>query len=96
MDKIDQVIAEKIRPILQAHQGDMEVVEITADGIVKVRLTGACANCPGAQQTLSDVVEEELRATCPAVKKVEAVCQVSDDLIQEALKILRKEKRSHE
>ena len=90
MDKIEQVIAEKIRPILKAHQGDIEVVEITTDGIVKVRMTGACASCPCAQQTLSDTVEEELREACPEVKGVEAVYQVSDDLIQQALKILQK------
>lgn len=92
MDKIPQLIEEKIRPILQAHQGDVELVEITSDGIVKVKLTGACATCPGAQQTLSDVVEAELMEVCPEVKGVISVSQVSEDLIQQALKILNKDK----
>lgn len=91
MDKIAQVIEEKIRPILQAHQGDLEVVEITSDGFVKVRLTGACAACPGAQQTLSEVVEAQLREACPEIKGVIPVFQVSDDLINQALRILRKD-----
>lgn len=93
MNKIDQVIADKIRPILQAHHGDMEVVEITADGIVKVRLIGACASCPGAQQTLSEIVETELRLACPEIQGVIPVFQVNEDLIQQALKILRKDNK---
>lgn len=92
MGKITQLIEEKVRPILQAHQGDIELVEITSDGIVKVKLTGACAACPGAQQTLSDVVEAELMAVCPEVKRVISVSQVSENLIQQALKILNKDK----
>ena len=92
MDKIAQVIEEKIRPILQAHQGDIELVEVTSDGIVKVKLFGACATCAGAQQTLSNLVEAELMAVCPALKGVIPVCQVSEDLIQQALKILHKDR----
>ena len=97
MDKIEQaaqiekVIEEKIRPVLHAHQGDVQFLEITADGFVKVRLTGACATCPGAQQTLSEVVETELQEAFPEIKGVIPVFQVSDDLINEALKIIRKE-----
>jgi len=93
MKKIAQVIEERIRPILQAHQGDIELVEITPEGMVKVRLMGACATCAGAQQTLSDVVETELMAACPEIKGVIPVFGVSDDLIQQALKILHKDKQ---
>jgi Fe-S cluster biogenesis protein NfuA len=91
MDKIAQIIEQKIRPILNVHQGDIEFVEITADGFVKVRLTGACRTCPGAQQTLSEVVETALKEVCPEIKGVIPVYQVSDDLLKQALKILRKE-----
>jgi Fe-S cluster biogenesis protein NfuA len=92
-DQIKKVIEEKIRPILHAHNGDVEFVEITADGYVKVRLTGACATCPGAQQTLSEVVETELQDAFPEIKGVTPVYQVSDELLNEALKILRKDKK---
>ena len=51
-EKVKEVI-EKIRPQLQADGGDVEIVEITDDGIVKVRLMGHCAGCPYSQQTLS-------------------------------------------
>ncbi len=93
MDKVTQVIEQKIRPLLQEHQGDLELVEITADGYVKVRLTGACAACPGAQQTLSEIVEAKLTEACPEIRGVIAVHQVNEDLIQEALKILRKDRK---
>ena len=43
MQEINRVIEEKIRPVLNAHNGDLELLEVTADGYVKVRLTGACA-----------------------------------------------------
>ena len=90
MDKVAEIIEQKIRPLLQEHQGDLELVEITADGYVKVRLTGACATCPGAQQTLSEIVETKLNEACPGINGVIAFYHVDDDLINQALKILRK------
>ena len=90
MKKMQQVIEAKIRPLLQSHGGDLELLEVTADGLVKVRLTGACSSCPGAQQTLSELVETSLKDACPEVKGVVAVTQVNKQLIDEALAILRK------
>ena len=92
MEQIAVVIEQKIRPALQAHHGDIKLVEITTEGIVKVQLTGACATCPGAQQTMSDVIERVLVEACPEVKEVVAITAVSDDLINQALRILRQEK----
>ena len=63
---------EKIRPMLQADGGDVELVDIV-DGIVKLRLQGACAGCPGAQMTLKMGVERQLKLDIPEVKAVEAV-----------------------
>ena len=94
MEEISHIINTKIRPQLNAHNGDIELLEITADGDVKVKLSGACATCPGAQQTLSDVVESALKEVCPDIKAVVPVYQVSDDLINQALTILRKNRRS--
>ncbi len=64
---------EKIRPFLQRDGGDVEFVEYTADGIVKVKLQGACKGCPGAQMTLKMVIERLLKEQYPEVKGVEAV-----------------------
>jgi Fe-S cluster biogenesis protein NfuA len=63
---------QKIRPMLQADGGDVELVDIE-DGIVKLRLQGACAGCPGAQMTLKMGVERQLKQDIPDVKAVEAV-----------------------
>ena len=90
MEKLQQVIETKIRPLLQTHGGDLELLEVTADGLVRVRLVGACSSCPGAQQTLNELVETALKEACPEVNGVVAVTQVNRQLIDEALAILRK------
>jgi len=63
---------EKIRPALQADGGDIELVDVV-DGVVKVRLKGACQGCMGAQMTLKMGVEKVLKETVPDIKYVEAV-----------------------
>jgi Fe-S cluster biogenesis protein NfuA len=63
---------EKIRPALQADGGDVELVDVT-DGVVKVRLTGACGTCPMATMTLKSGVERILKEEVPEVKEVQAV-----------------------
>ncbi|NLB34769.1 MAG: NifU family protein [Elusimicrobia bacterium] len=70
----EEVLAalEDIRPALQADGGDLELVEITEDGVVKVRLKGACAGCPMSQMTLKSGVERVLKERIPQVKSVES------------------------
>jgi Fe-S cluster biogenesis protein NfuA len=63
---------EKIRPMLQRDGGDIELVEVT-DGVVKVRLTGACKGCPMSQMTLKQGVEKMLMKEVPGLKEVQAV-----------------------
>ncbi|MCK4245380.1 MAG: NifU family protein, partial [Candidatus Omnitrophica bacterium] len=53
--------------------GDVELVEVADEGVVRVRLTGGCAGCPAAQMTLVGVVENAIKSKVPQVKKVEAV-----------------------
>jgi Fe-S cluster biogenesis protein NfuA len=62
----------KIRPLLQRDGGDIELVEVT-DGVVKVRLTGACKGCPMSQMTLKQGVEKMLLKEVPGLKEVQAV-----------------------
>ena len=59
-EKVAKVI-EEIRPMLQADGGDVELVEVLDSGVVKLRLQGACAGCPGAQMTLKNGIERMLR-----------------------------------
>jgi Fe-S cluster biogenesis protein NfuA len=68
-EKVEATL-DKIRPSLQADGGDVELVEITPDGVVKLRLTGACGGCPMSQMTLKMGIEKELRREVPEVKEV--------------------------
>lgn len=63
---------EMIRPALRADGGDIELVDVI-DGVVKVRLTGACGGCPMSQMTLKMGVEKVLKQQVPEVKSVETV-----------------------
>jgi Fe-S cluster biogenesis protein NfuA len=71
-EKVEPVI-EKIRPMLQADGGDIELVDVEDDGTVKVRLVGACAGCAMSQYTLKLGVERLLMKEVPEVKVVESV-----------------------
>ena len=68
-EKIQKII-DKIRPALQADGGDVEFVDFE-DGVVKVRLKGACAGCPMSQMTLKNGIERLLKQEIPEVKSVE-------------------------
>jgi Fe-S cluster biogenesis protein NfuA len=63
---------KKIRPALQADGGDVELIEVN-DGVVSVRLTGACGSCPMSTMTLKMGVERAIRQEVPEVKKLVAV-----------------------
>jgi len=70
LEKIQAVI-DKIRPMLKADGGDVELVEVV-DGVVKVRLQGACAGCPMSQMTLKNGIERLLKKEIPEVVAVES------------------------
>ena len=71
-EKVKEAI-ESIRPALQSHGGDIELVGTGEDNTVKVRLQGACQGCPGAQMTMKAGVERILKEQVPEVKEVVAV-----------------------
>lgn len=73
-EKVEAALA-KIRPMLQADGGDVELVEVTANGIVKVRLTGRCKGCPMSQMTLKSGVERIVLKEVPEAKAVENVAE---------------------
>jgi len=68
-----QEVLDKIRPALQADGGDVELVDVTDDGVVKVQLQGACRGCPMSQLTLANGVERVLKEQIPEVARVEPV-----------------------
>jgi Fe-S cluster biogenesis protein NfuA len=71
-EKVESAL-NKIRPLLQADGGDVELVEVTPEGVVKVRLTGACFGCPLSQMTLKVGVEKVIKQEVPEVREVIAV-----------------------
>ncbi|MFC1809568.1 NifU family protein [Candidatus Omnitrophota bacterium] len=71
-DQVDAVLDE-IRPALIADGGNIELVDVTDDGVVQVKLTGACGSCPMSQMTLKMGVEKLLKEKLPEVKEVVAV-----------------------
>ena len=71
-EQIEQAL-EQIRPALQRDGGDVELVDVGDDGVVKVRLTGACHGCPMSQMTLKSGVERVVKQMVPEVKAVESV-----------------------
>ena len=71
-EKVETVLKEKVEPFLAMHGGGVELVDVTEEGMVKVRLQGACAGCMGAQMTLKGVVENILTQEIEEVKGVEA------------------------
>jgi len=71
-EKVMEVL-NKIRPFLQRDGGDVELVDVGSDGIVKVRLTGQCGCCPMSVMTLKMSIEQKLKEAIPEVKKVEQV-----------------------
>jgi Fe-S cluster biogenesis protein NfuA len=72
IDKVNLAI-DQLRPFLHADGGDMELVDITADYVVRVRLLGACKDCSMSTMTLKAGLEDAIRAAAPEVKAVVAV-----------------------
>ncbi|MDI9481181.1 MAG: NifU family protein [Bacillota bacterium] len=68
-----KAILDDVRPALQADGGDVELIDVDDQGVVKVRLQGACSGCPMASMTLKNGIERALKEAIPQVKEVVAV-----------------------
>lgn len=71
-DKVQEAL-NKIRPALNRDGGDVELVDVSDDGVVKVRLKGACGGCPMSQMTLKMGIEKVVKQAVPEIKSVESV-----------------------
>ena len=89
-EQIRTILREQVDPVLQEHFGGASLTKYE-DGVAYVRLTGACAQCPSAQETLESVVKDLVMGGCPEVKNVLLDTSVSEDLLDMARKILRGE-----
>jgi len=89
MKKIEAVLDEKVRPSLRAHGGEIRVDRLE-DGVLYVKLLGQCAGCPSADLTNETLIEAELTAALPElVRKVAVIQTVSDELWEQAKRLLR-------
>jgi len=73
MKELVQKAIDKIRPNLQADGGDVELIDVTDEGVVNVRLVGACRGCPMSQMTLKLGIQKFLKQEVPGVKEVVSV-----------------------
>jgi len=71
-EKVEQTL-DKIRPMLMTDGGNVELIDVTADGVVKLKLTGSCGCCPMSQMTLKMGIERLLKEEVPEVKEVIAI-----------------------
>lgn len=89
MERMEQVLEEKVRPALRAHGGEIAIDHVEGK-VVYVKMLGQCAGCPSADLTNETIVEAELVAALPElVEKVAVVQTVSDELWEQAKKLLR-------
>ena len=89
LEKIEAVLNEQVRPALRAHGGELEVDHLE-DGVLYVKLLGQCAGCPSADLTNETLVEAELVKALPElVQKVSVIQTVSDELWEQAKRLLR-------
>ena len=72
IEKVEAAL-QKVRPSLQADGGDVELVDVDSEGLVRVRLTGACGGCPMSQMTLKMGIEKILKQNVPEIESVESV-----------------------
>lgn len=89
-DRIKEVLRDKVDPLLANHFGGV-VLTAFEGGIVYVRLTGSCSTCPSAQYTIEDVVKGIVMDEIPEVKDVVLDTSVSQDLLDMAKKLLKKD-----
>ena len=71
-EKVEEALS-KVRPSLQADGGDVELIDVDEQGVVKVRLQGSCAGCPMSQMTLKMGIEKILKQNVPEVERVESI-----------------------
>ena len=89
LERIETALEEKVRPSLRAHGGDISIDHVEGK-TVYVKLLGQCAGCPSADLTNETIVEAELTAALPdLVEKVAVVQTISDELWEQAKKLLR-------
>lgn len=87
-EKVNAVLEEYVRPLLHAHDGDIEVLSVE-DGVLRFKFRGKCAGCPTADLTAEEVVEAAFTEHLPEIKQVILVRETSPELLEQAYALLR-------
>ncbi len=90
-EAVRKILKEKVDPVLSEHFGGSQLTKIE-EGIAYVKLTGACASCPSAQETLETIVKDFVMGAVPELKDVVLDTSVSEELLDFARQILKKDK----
>ncbi|WP_101697532.1 NifU family protein [Clostridium minihomine] len=88
LSTIETVLQQYVRPQLVLHHGDIQLLDYS-NGTIRVRLLGACSNCPAALQTVQEIVLETVQAHVPQVRAVSLETGVSDELMEAARALMR-------
>jgi Fe-S cluster biogenesis protein NfuA len=91
VEQVTAILDGKINPLLGEHDGGAVVTKVE-DGVVTIRMTGACSGCPSAQMDTEEIVKDTLMEELDWVKDVKLDTSVSDDLIEMAKKLMRGER----
>jgi len=91
LEKIENVLEQHVRPVLSSHYGNVKALNFK-DGVLEIKLTGQCSNCPSAKYTVENIIEIEIKKYIPEVNSVVLIESVSDDILDFAKKILNHEK----
>lgn len=89
LEKIEEVLDQKVRPTLRSHFGDIEIVKLEGTTLF-VKLVGQCSNCVSSKITFEEIVEKELLNNVPEITSVRLEDGISEELINIAKKILNK------
>jgi Fe-S cluster biogenesis protein NfuA len=95
LDRIERALDEKVRPVLRADGGNVEVVSFEG-GALKVRSVGKCAGCPSAAFEIEELITAELRGAIPEARSVVVVTGVSGELLEAARSLMGQHRRTNE
>lgn len=89
-DKVESVLKEKVEPALAEHFGGAQITELTDDGILYIKMTGACGTCPAAKEELEGSIKDTVIQACPEISDVRLDDTVSQDMLDFAKQLLKK------
>lgn len=91
-NEIEKVLEKEVRPFLAKHYGDVQLIDVK-DGVIKIKLTGQCKNCPSAKYTVEDTIESALKRNIEQIKEVVLVNEVSEEILDMARRLLGRKDR---